>query len=105
MHFVGRVGQFCPIKPGCGGGLLYRVNEGKNYAAPGSTGFRWLESESVLGAGNEDIIDKSFYMKLIDDAVSTISNYGDFEWFISDDPVPNVIRNYDEYDEEEMPFK
>ena len=103
MHFVGRVGQFCPIKPGCGGGILYRVNEGKNYAAPGSTGFRWLESESVLGAGNEDIIDKSFYMKLIDDAVTTISNYGDFEWFISDDLVPNVIRNY--YEEEELPFK
>lgn len=27
--FVGKVGQFCPIKPGCGGGLLCRESEDK----------------------------------------------------------------------------
>lgn len=84
-RFVGRVGQFCPIKPGNGGGVLYRVNEGKYYAAPGSTGYRWLESEMVKGS-NEAIIDRSFYDKLVDDAVDAISKYGDFEWFVSDDP-------------------
>ena len=85
LHFVGRVGQFCPIKPGCCGGVLYRVNDGKNYAAPGSTGFRWLESEVVKTLGKEDCIDRSFYDKLIDDAICDISKYGDFEWFVSDD--------------------
>ena len=33
-----------------------------------------------------DDIDRSYYDKLVDDAVKTISEYGDFEWFISDDP-------------------
>ena len=109
MRFVGRVGQFCPIKPGRGGGLLYRVSDGKNYAAPGSTGFRWLESEFVKGSGDTDIIDRSFYQKLIDDAVESIARYGDFEWFISDDPYIPKERDFmyipDEVDEEEgMPF-
>lgn len=84
-HFVGRVGQFCPIKPGRGGGQLYRMNEGKYYAAPGSTGFRWLESELIRNC-NEDAIDRSYYDKLVNDAVEAISKYGDFEWFVSDDP-------------------
>ena len=35
LQFVGRVGQFCPILPGNNGGVLYRINEGKNYAAHG----------------------------------------------------------------------
>lgn len=86
MKFVGRVGQFCPIKPGNNGGVLYRVHEGKNYAAPGSKGYRWLESETVKILKQEDLIDISFYRKLVDDAVDTISKYGDFEWFVSNDP-------------------
>lgn len=28
----------------------------------------------------------SYYDKLVDEAVKTISQYGDFEWFVSDDP-------------------
>lgn len=85
LQFVGRVGQFCPVKPGRGGGVLYRVDNGKCYAASGSTGFRWLESELIKDV-NEDIIDLSYHNKLLDDAVDTISEYGDFEWFVSDDP-------------------
>lgn len=86
LHFIGRVGQFCPIKPGCNGGVLYRINDGKNYAAPGSTGYRWLESDMVYSLNKRKDIDHSFYHKLIDDAVDVISKYGDFEWFVSDDP-------------------
>lgn len=89
-RFVGRVGRFCPIKPGCDGGILYRVNDGKYYAAAGTKGYRWLESEMVEELGKENDIDRSFYTKLVDDAVETISQYGDFEWFISDEPVPPV---------------
>lgn len=85
-HFVGKVGQFCPIKPGCGGAVLYRQQDNKYYAAAGTTGYRWLESTMVEDLGKESDIDKSYYTKLIDDAVETISKYGDFEWFVSDDP-------------------
>ena len=62
------------------------VNNDKNYAAPGSTGYRWLESEMVRELNKQDDIDYSFYDKLVNDAVETISKYGDFEWFVSDDP-------------------
>lgn len=86
--FIGKVGQFCPIKNGCGGGLLMRKKDEKYYAATGSKGFRWLESEQVKMLEKEDDIDRSYYNKLVDDAVETISQYGDFEWFVSDDPVP-----------------
>lgn len=85
-HFIGKVGQFCPIKPGCGGGLLCREKDGKYYAATGSKGFRWLESEMVRELGKADDIDRTYYDKQVDDAVETISQYGDFEWFVSDDP-------------------
>ena len=37
---------------------------------------------------NEDCIDKSYYNSLVDTAVDTISQYGDFEWFVSDDSMP-----------------
>ena len=84
--FVGKVGQFCPMKLGYGAGLLMREKDGKYYAATGSKGYRWMESEIVKGLGHEDGIDTSYYDKLVDEAVKTISQYGDFEWFVSDDP-------------------
>ena len=86
MIFIGRVGLFCPIKPGNDGGILYRVYENKNYAAPGSTGFRWLESDVVKTNGLENCIDKNYYDILVNDAIDAISKYGDYEWFISDSP-------------------
>ena len=82
--FVGRVGQFCPIKSGFGGGILLREKDGKYYAASGTKGYRWLESETVRQLHNEANIDKSYYQKLVDDAVETISQYGDFEAFVAD---------------------
>lgn len=93
--FVGRVGQFCPIKPGCDGGLLMREKDGKYYAATGSKGYRWKESEIVKELGLEEEIDRSYYDKLVDDAVETISKYGDFEWFISDDPYESSALQFD----------
>lgn len=89
--FVGKVGQFCPIKPNCGGGELMRQTVDKKtgaigYAsATGAKDYRWLESEMVKSLGKEDDIDISYYNKLVDDAVAEISKYGDFEWFVSDD--------------------
>lgn len=93
-NFIGKVGSFCPIKSGRGGGWLMREQNGKYYAATGTTGFRWSEAELIKGA-NEDAIDTLYYKKLVDDAVDTISQYGDFEWFISDDPVPLPEKPWD----------
>ena len=84
--FIGKVGQFCPIKPGYGGGVLYREKDGKYFAVGGTKGYRWLESEMVKALGKEDDIDRSYYDKLVSDAADSISFYGDLEWFISDDP-------------------
>ena len=83
-NFVGKVGNFCPIIPGKGGGLLVRDQNGKYYNVTGTTGYRWLESELVRGA-NEEYIDRSYYNALVDAAIETISQYGDFEWFVSED--------------------
>ena len=91
--FVGRVGQFCPIKEGCGGGILYRKNENKYYAVTGTKGYRWLESEMVRNLGKEDDIDKSYYETLANDAVNDISKYGDFEWFTSEDGKPFLLTD------------
>ena len=80
--FIGRVGQFCPIKPGCGGGVLLREQNGKYHAATGSKGYRWLESEMVQELGKEDDIDLTYFNKMVDEAVHDISQYGDFEAFV-----------------------
>ena len=79
--FVGRVGQFCPIKSGCGGGVLVRDNHGKYAAVGGTKGYRWLESEIVRELHKEVDIDKRYYDNLVNEAVHDISQYGDFEWF------------------------
>lgn len=84
-RFVGKVGNFCPILPGKGGGILVREQKGKYYAATGTTGFRWLESEKITEE-NKDIIDHGYYHKLMDEAIDSISEFGDYEWFVSDDP-------------------
>jgi len=82
--FVGKVGNFCPILPGKGGGILVREKDGKYYSATGSKGYRWLESEMVRGT-NEEFIDKDYYNNLVNEAIDTISQYGDFEMFVNGD--------------------
>lgn len=89
--FVGKVGRFCPIKDGCGGGVLLREAPDKEgnikYAAPsGTKDRRWLESEMVEALGKESDIDMSYYYDLVDDAIKTISQFGDFEQFVADEP-------------------
>ena len=89
--FVGRVGSFCPVKPGSGGALLVResgVNDAgeKTYAAvTGTKGYRWLESEMVHELQMEDMVDRSYFDKMADDAADAIAKHGNFEWFVADD--------------------
>ena len=107
--FIGKVGRFCPIKPGCGGGLLMREKDGKYYAATGTKGYRWLESESVKLLNKMDAIDESHFKAMADAAIDTIKKYGDYEWFVSDDPyvgpdyIPGEYGLYPLY-EEDIPF-
>lgn len=89
-EFVGRVGLFCPIKPGCGGSELLRESRDKDGnikygAATGTKGYFWMEAEAVQALGKEADIDRSYYDDMVDKAVAAISEYGDFEWFVSDD--------------------
>ena len=97
-EFIGRVGLFTPIKPGRGGAELLREckdEEGnvKYAAATGTKGYEWLESEVVKNLGKEKDIDRSYYDRLVDKAVESISQYGDFEWFVSGDPVAPIERD------------
>ena len=90
--FIGKVGQFCPIKKGCGGGILYSLRgEDKYYAVAGSKGYRFLESEMVTTLKKEVDIDESYFIKQANDAIEHISEFGDFEWFVSDDPYNGTI--------------
>ncbi len=99
-QFVGKIGLFCPIKKGCGGGALLREKDGKYYAAGGSKGYRWLEAEMVKVLEKENDIDLAYYERLVDEAINTISKYGDYEWFVSDDPYIGQTPIF-EYD---LPF-
>lgn len=114
-HFIGKVGQFCPIKPGCGGGILLRETENKKTgekgyaAATGSKGFRWLESEMVRELGKENDIDRTYYNNLVDEAVKSLSSYGDFERFVVDEPfvsdnTPPWFGAGEPHEEEPTPF-
>lgn len=82
-HYVGKVGQFCPMVSGAGGGILLAKRGEKYDALAGTKGYRWMESEMVRMLGKEDLIDRSYYDKLANDAVDDISKFGDFEWFSS----------------------
>ena len=108
-EFIGRVGQFCPIKPGCGGGELLRESKDKDgnvkyAAATGTKGYLWLESEVVKSLGKENDIDRSYYDKLVNDAVETISKYGDFERFVSNDQAPPVAPWFKADDPNDIPW-
>ena len=107
--FIGKIGRFCPIKPGCGGGILYREKEGKYYAATGTKGYRWLESEMVWELNKLDDIDEKHFIEMADTAKDTINKYGDFEWFVSDDPYVKPLMIEGEYGlhpfyDEDVPF-
>lgn len=106
-RFVGKVGNFCPIKPKHGGGELLRESKDKDGnvkydSVTGAKGYRWLESEMVKELGLGKDIDLSYYNKLVDDAKAAISQYGDFEHFVSDDS-DELLPDYP-LDDDDVPF-
>ena len=105
LKYVGRVGRFCPIEDGHGGGILRRVTKDedgteKYFAPPGTLKdtkakipYRWLEAEMVYSLGDKrKHIDMSYYRKLVDDAKAAIEEYGDFDQFISDEPIDPLVE-------------
>lgn len=86
--FIGKVGLFCPIAPGKGGGQLVKKMKAKDGsfkydAVTGCKGYRWLDAETVLDLEKEEDIDISYYRKSVDEAVRTIEKFGDFEAFVN----------------------
>lgn len=88
-RFIGKVGQFTPMKNGAGGAKLLakredkKTGETKYVNASGATEYRWMESEMVRISNKQDLVDENFYISLVDDAKAAVSKYGDFEWFTS----------------------
>ena len=105
--FIGKVGRFCPIKEGCGGGLLLNKKSDATYAkqlkaweqrradgktvgmppamysaATGTDGYFWEDAEIVKALHKENEIDTDYFRKLCDDAIAAIEEYGNFYDFV-----------------------
>ena len=80
MVHVGRTGLFVPVKEGVGGGVLYRVKDGKHYAVTGTKGYFWLEAEHAQ-ALSKDEIDMTYFEKLAEEARNAIDFFGPFATF------------------------
>ena len=83
-QFIGKAGLFCPVMDGCGGGRLLRdAGDGKYAYAESSSGYRWMEAEAVKTLGMEDKINRGYYNRLCDQAIQDISEFTDFEMFVT----------------------
>ena len=82
--FIGSTGEFTPVVPGAGGGLLMRKEDDGGFGfATGAKGFRWLESDDVSKLPDwKKYIDIRYFRGLVDTARETISAYCDPVLFI-----------------------
>ena len=89
LTFIGKVGQFCPVLDGTGGGLLVaervdkNTGETKYNAVSGSKDYRFKESEVIRHNNLMDQVNRDYYRKLCDDAIATIEKFGPFEEFVA----------------------
>lgn len=92
IQFIGKVGQFCPMKTGGKELVSSRVVNGeeKFNSVTGTKGYLWLESEYVREHHLEKDIDYSYYDKLVIDATMDISIYGDIDLFTTAEVLPEV---------------
>lgn len=96
--FIGRVGQFIPVKEGCGGGVLLRYageDSGGNpkYAAvEGTKDWRWKETEVIRSLKLEDQINMDFFRNKLDEAIDTLAQFGDVDKFLSDEPYEESVE-------------
>jgi Family of unknown function (DUF5906) len=72
MRHLGRTGRFVPVLEG--GGILYRVNDGKYYAVAGTKGHLWIDAE--IAEKMDDLkIDMSYFEKLKNEAETSIGQF------------------------------
>lgn len=106
--FIGRTGSFCPMKDGCGGGLLMRENGDRFDSAANSSGTRWMEAEMVKTLGKEKDINTKWFDELCDAAVNDISQFGDYYWFVGDEryvsPERDPLASFVDIYSDELPF-
>lgn len=117
--FVGKIGLFVPVKPGCGGGILLRqdANDKTKFSAVVGTKkkykkgevYRWLEAEQFIKLGlTLDDIDYEYFNDLCTAAIETIEKFGDFEMFVNEDNLEAFYLGEEELPmnpPEELPFK
>lgn len=94
--FVGRAGQYCPIKPGRGGGELLALRGDKYHSVAGTKSHRWLESCVVRDMHREDDIDMEYFTSMSDKMFEKISKYGDAEVFCSNNVWLDASEVYSE---------
>ena len=85
LRFVGKTGSFCPMEPGTGGGILLREKDNKFSAVTGTKGYEWMEAEMVESLGKDKDIDQAYFHGLVDAAIDKMKQFGDVEWFVSED--------------------
>lgn len=96
--FVGKIGNFVPLKAGCGGGELCREKDGKYYSATGAKGYRWIESELFIDSEmDKNTIDMNYFNGQVDDARDAIAKYGDVDWFVSNDEYVGIDYKMGEF--------
>lgn len=90
-EFIGRVGLFVPMKHG---GKLYRVSEeGKRYAASGTTGYLWRSADEVQDMHLEDDIDMSYFRNICDAAIDHINEFGSYGDFMAAGSASDFSKN------------
>lgn len=85
LRFVGKVGRFVPVKPGCDGGIALRksaTGEIKD-AVGGTKGYRWKEASVVLGLDHISEIDTRYSENLVEKAREQIEQFGSYEEFVA----------------------
>jgi hypothetical protein len=110
-QYVGKIGNFVPVKAGCGGGILLR-DKGKLYetqmenwkanpydkngkpkpepsrytSVTGADGYRWMDAEVLKSYPEKEwkkMIDMSYYTQLVDDAIDAINAQGSYDEFMA----------------------
>lgn len=81
-NFVGRVGNFFPVKDGVGGGWLVSLRNGKYSSVAGAKGYRWIEANVAKLRCLQDDWDHRYFDNLISGAINAINTFGNFNMFI-----------------------
>lgn len=89
--FIGKIGEFVPVKDGCGGGKLVRQDVSKEdgkisyKAVEGTKEWRWKEAGMIRAGGLEDQVNMDYWRSLVNNAIDTLAQFGDVDKFRSED--------------------